>query len=115
MILEGGVDVSLLTSLWINSATTLSALISVSYASTCLPIGPFTEAISIPFLYATTPYPVLQIPLLNEREPSVYMNMTSSSPLYSSYKLVWSSAHSDFTDVPALFSRMYRRIHSWMP
>ena len=78
------------------------------------PVGPFSEAISISFLYATTPYPVLQVPLSHDREPSVYMNMKSLSSLYSSYRLAWSSAHSTFSDVPSLFSGIYSQIHLCM-
>src|SRR5258708_8008951 len=35
------------------------------------------------------------------------MNMKSLSSLYSSYRLAWSSAHSNFSDVPSLFSGTY--------
>src|SRR5258705_13840574 len=75
------------------------------------PSGPCSEAISIPFLYAMTPYPVLWDPL------SYDMNMYSLLSLYSSYKLVWSSAHSYFTDMPSLFPSTYRWTHlckSWL-
>ena len=88
-IFVGGVGILMLTSSWISSAATSRAFISVSYTSTCSPIKPFTEVISFPFLYATTLYPVLHVPLLYDRDPSVYMNMMLLSPLYSSYRLVW--------------------------
>src|SRR5258708_11163393 len=42
------------------------------------------------------------------------MNMKSLSSLYSSYRLAWSSAHSNFSDVPSLFSGTYIRIRSCM-
>src|SRR5258708_23800509 len=116
MIFEGGMAVSLRISLWINFTAASSAFISVSYDSIYSPSGPFSEVISIPFLYATTPYPVLWVPLSYDREPSVYMYMYSLFSLYSSYTLEWSSAHSNFTDVPSLFSGTYMRMRlckSW--